>query len=59
MIAEPPLEAGATHDKRTWPDTFVGAAVNERGADGTVRGMALATLLEGPLPAALRASTRK
>ena len=59
MTAVPPLEAGATHDTRTWPDTFVGAAVNVRGAVRTVRGTTLTTALGGPDPAMFTARTRK
>ena len=59
MIAAPPLEAGASHDRRTWPDTFVGVAINVRGADGTVRGTTLTTELGGPDPAMFTARTRK
>ena len=59
MTAEPPFDVGAIQVRRTWPDRFVGAAVSERGAVGTVTGTALATLLAGLLPAALWAKTRK
>ena len=59
MTAYPPFDAGATHDNRTWPDTFVGTAVSDRTAVGTGRGTWLTTLLAGPYPAALRGYTRK
>ncbi len=59
MTADPPFEVGTTHVRRTWPDRFVGAAVSERGADGTPWGAAVATLLDGPGPASLTACTRK
>ncbi len=55
MTADPPFDTGATHVRRTWPDTFVGVAAGERGADGTVRGMALTTLLDGLVARAVRA----
>ena len=45
MIADPPFDNGATHVRRIWPDKFVGAAAGERGADGTVRGIALTVAL--------------
>ena len=50
MIAAPPLEAGASQDKRSCPDRFVGTALNERTTEGRVRGMALAMLLDGTNP---------
>ncbi len=55
MIAEPPFDSGATQVRRSWPEAPVGAAVNERGAVGNVRGIALAVLLAGLCPATLRA----
>ncbi len=59
MTADPPFDTGATHVRRTWPDTFVGVAAGERGAEGTVRGIALTMALAALLPAAFLANTRK
>ena len=59
MTADPPFDDGAIQVRRTWPDTFVGAAASERGADGTPWGVAVAMLLDGPGPASLTACTRK
>ena len=53
MTADPPFEVGASQVRRTWPDTFVGAAASDRGAVGTGTGTALATLLVGLLPTTL------
>ena len=51
MIAEPPVDSGTVQVRRIWPDRFVGAAANVRGAVGAVRGMLLTMLLTGLDPA--------
>ena len=57
MIAAPPLDAGAAHVSVALVDP--GVARNDCGAVGTVRGMALVTLLGAPVPTAFLANTRK
>jgi hypothetical protein len=59
VTPDPPVDAGATQLNLTSPDLFVGAAVNDRGADGTARGVAETALLAAPVPAAFTADTRK
>ena len=38
MIAAPPFDNGTVQVRRIWPDRFVGAAANDRGAAGAVGG---------------------
>jgi hypothetical protein len=55
VIALPPSEAGADHDRETC--VLPAVAVFSVGASGTVRGVADRTLEAGPLPTALVAVT--
>src|SRR4029079_16799009 len=55
VIALPPLEAGAAHDRLTW--VLPAVAVFSVGAPGTVRGVADSTLDAGPVQTALVAVT--
>jgi hypothetical protein len=55
--AAPPLLVGLSQVSLTVP--YPGIAAGDRGAVGTVRGMALTTLLAGPQPALLWAIVRK
>ena len=55
MIALPPSDAGADHERETCP--FPGVAVFNVGAPGTVRGVAERLFDGAPVPAAFVAVT--
>ena len=59
MIADPPFDAGATHDTDTSPAVADGLTASEVGIPGAVAGVAEAVPDAEPVPAALVADTRK